>query len=118
MKVRNLLQDERKPVRFGTWDNKEVTTFLGFVRNFTWVVAVILTDRRSHGAIIVSLLLLLTCMIFVLFFAKLEELNKHLLITAKPIVYLINLSIKDYTRKKNKWWALMFLTLFSPSNVA
>ena len=32
-----------------------------------------------------------------------EVLNKHLFITAKPMIYLINLSEKDYIRKKNKW---------------
>merc|ERR1712002_1244833 len=32
-----------------------------------------------------------------------EILNKHLLITAKPMIYLINLSEKDFIRKKNKW---------------
>jgi len=32
-----------------------------------------------------------------------EILNKHLFITAKPMVYLINLSEKDFIRKKNKW---------------
>merc|ERR1712020_50674 len=32
-----------------------------------------------------------------------EVLNKHLLITAKPMIYLINLSEKDFIRKKNKW---------------
>lgn len=32
-----------------------------------------------------------------------EVLNKHLFITAKPIIYLVNLSEKDYIRKKNKW---------------
>ncbi|XP_030829845.1 obg-like ATPase 1 [Strongylocentrotus purpuratus] len=32
-----------------------------------------------------------------------EILNKHLLLTAKPIIYLVNLSEKDYIRKKNKW---------------
>jgi len=55
-KVRGLLEDEKKPVRFGTWDQKEIV-----------------------------------------------ELNKHLLITSKPMVYLLNLSEKDYIRKKNKW---------------
>lgn len=35
--------------------------------------------------------------------AQIEVLNKHLFITAKPIIYLINLSEKDYIRKKNKW---------------
>ncbi|XP_014791343.1 obg-like ATPase 1 [Octopus bimaculoides] len=34
---------------------------------------------------------------------ELEVLNKHLLLTAKPVIYLVNLSEKDYTRKKNKW---------------
>lgn len=32
-----------------------------------------------------------------------EFLNTMQLLTAKPVVYLINLSEKDYTRKKNKW---------------
>lgn len=34
---------------------------------------------------------------------EIEVLNEHLFITAKPIVYLVNLSEKDYIRKKNKW---------------
>lgn len=34
---------------------------------------------------------------------EIEILNKHLLITAKPMIYLVNLSDKDYIRKKNKW---------------
>merc|ERR1712141_225638 len=32
-----------------------------------------------------------------------ELLNKHLFITAKPMLYLVNLSEKDFIRKKNKW---------------
>ncbi|KAJ7354822.1 Obg-like ATPase [Desmophyllum pertusum] len=32
-----------------------------------------------------------------------EVLNKHLLLTSKPVMYLVNLSEKDYIRKKNKW---------------
>jgi obg-like ATPase 1 len=35
--------------------------------------------------------------------AEIELLNKHLFLTAKPVVYLINLSEKDYIKKKNKW---------------
>ena len=35
---------------------------------------------------------------------EVEELNKHLLITAKPLIYLVNMSEKDYIRKKNKWY--------------
>ncbi|KAL5278372.1 OLA1 family protein [Megaselia abdita] len=32
-----------------------------------------------------------------------ETLNKYLFLTSKPVVYLVNLSEKDYIRKKNKW---------------
>ncbi|VDD82371.1 unnamed protein product [Mesocestoides corti] len=35
--------------------------------------------------------------------AEIEILNDHLFITAKPMVYLINMSEKDFFRKKNKW---------------
>lgn len=35
--------------------------------------------------------------------SQIEVLNKHLLITSKPMIYLVNLSEKDYVRKKNKW---------------
>ncbi|CAG9096429.1 unnamed protein product [Plutella xylostella] len=35
--------------------------------------------------------------------AEIEVLNKYLFITSKPALYLVNLSEKDYTRKKNKW---------------
>ncbi|PAA68322.1 hypothetical protein BOX15_Mlig025502g2 [Macrostomum lignano] len=34
---------------------------------------------------------------------EIDLLNEHLFITAKPIVYLVNLSEKDFIRKKNKW---------------
>jgi len=34
---------------------------------------------------------------------EIECLNRHLPLTAKPMVYLVNLSEKDYIRKKNKW---------------
>lgn len=33
---------------------------------------------------------------------EIDALNKHLLLTAKPIVYLVNLSEKDYVRKVNE----------------
>lgn len=32
-----------------------------------------------------------------------DFLNKHMFITTKPVIYLVNLSEKDYIRKKNKW---------------
>lgn len=34
---------------------------------------------------------------------EIDILNKHLFITSKPVIYLVNLSEKDYIRKKNKW---------------
>jgi ribosome-binding ATPase YchF (GTP1/OBG family) len=34
---------------------------------------------------------------------QIEVLNTYLFLTAKPVIYLINLSAKDYGRKKNKW---------------
>ncbi|XP_053206414.1 obg-like ATPase 1 [Panonychus citri] len=56
MKIKKLLVDEQKHVRFGEWDANDI-----------------------------------------------EFLNKHLFITSKPMIYLVNLSEKDYIRKKNKW---------------
>lgn len=38
-----------------------------------------------------------------LFYAQIEVLNKYLFLTSKPVVYLVNLSEKDFIRKKNKW---------------
>lgn len=35
--------------------------------------------------------------------AEIEWLNKHLFLTAKPVIYLVNLSEKDYIRKANKF---------------
>jgi len=34
---------------------------------------------------------------------EIDILNEHLFLTAKPVIYLVNLSEKDYIRKKNKW---------------
>lgn len=34
---------------------------------------------------------------------EIEVINSLLLITAKPVVYLVNLSEKDFVRRKNKW---------------
>jgi len=36
---------------------------------------------------------------------EIEALNNHLLLTSKPVIYLINMSEKDYIKKKNKWLA-------------
>lgn len=34
---------------------------------------------------------------------EIETLNSHSFLTAKPIVYLVNISEEDYKKKKNKW---------------
>ncbi|GBL95276.1 Obg-like ATPase 1 [Araneus ventricosus] len=34
---------------------------------------------------------------------EIEVLNKHLFLTSKPMIYLVNLAEKDYIKKKNKW---------------
>lgn len=34
---------------------------------------------------------------------EIEVLNEYMLLTAKPVIFLLNLSSKDYIRKKNKW---------------
>jgi obg-like ATPase 1 len=54
-----------------------------------------------------------------------EVLNKLQLLTAKPIVYLVNLSEKDYVRKRNKfleplaaWEAELLLASETPSTTA
>ena len=37
-----------------------------------------------------------------------DWLNTVQFLTAKPVVYLVNLSEKDYARKKNKWLPKLF----------
>lgn len=56
VKVKSVLIDEKKHLRFGEWNANDI-----------------------------------------------EYLNKHSFLTTKPAIYLINLSEKDYIRKKNKW---------------
>eukprot|EP00828_Plagiopyla_frontata_P012126 TRINITY_DN1684_c0_g1_i1.p1 TRINITY_DN1684_c0_g1~~TRINITY_DN1684_c0_g1_i1.p1 ORF type:complete len:373 (-),score=69.13 TRINITY_DN1684_c0_g1_i1:70-1188(-) len=34
---------------------------------------------------------------------EIDDLNQYLFLTAKPVVYLINMSEQDYLNKKNKW---------------
>uniref|UniRef100_A0A1B6JL49 Obg-like ATPase 1 n=1 Tax=Homalodisca liturata TaxID=320908 RepID=A0A1B6JL49_9HEMI len=56
VKVKHILDDEKKQLRFSDWNAVEI-----------------------------------------------EMLNKHMFLTTKPGIYLVNLSEKDYIRKKNKW---------------
>lgn len=56
VKVKGVLVDEKKHIRFADWDAKDI-----------------------------------------------EVLNKYLFLTSKPALYLVNLTEKDYIKKKNKW---------------
>lgn len=40
---------------------------------------------------------------FLAFLDQIDVINSLQLLTAKPVTYLVNLSEKDYVRKKNKW---------------
>ena len=42
--------------------------------------------------------------VWCLWWLQIDFLNKHLFLTSKPVIYLVNLSEKDYIRKKNKWY--------------
>jgi len=48
-----------------------------------------------------------------------ELINDLLLLTSKPIIYIVNLSIEDYLRQKNKWLAKVknWITEHSPDSV-
>jgi len=37
--------------------------------------------------------------------SEVEVLNRHLFLTAKPVVYLVNMSEEEYIKKKSKWLA-------------
>jgi obg-like ATPase 1 len=39
----------------------------------------------------------------IVFLIQIDVVNSLSLLTAKPVTYLVNLSEKDYVRKKNKW---------------
>ena len=43
---------------------------------------------------------------------QIDVLNEYLFLTSKPVIYLVNLSEKDYVRKKNKW-SVPFTIYFS-----
>lgn len=85
-----------------TWLPKE------YIVSFSWMVThpgikVIQQGLTlAIGQEVVYPLLVQAVLIFKDLF-QIEVLNKHLLLTSKPVIYLVNLSEKDYIRKKNKW---------------
>jgi len=79
-----------KDIRDGEWNNKEVYN---------------ISSLRSLSHSCPSLIFPLP---------KVELLNKILFLTAKPVVYLINMSTEDYVTKKNKWLGkVLFSVSFS-----
>jgi obg-like ATPase 1 len=45
---------------------------------------------------------------------QLDVVNGLQLLTAKPVTYLVNLSEKDYVRKKNKWYDFLLFYHIAP----
>ena len=87
-KACELLVEKKTDIRFGDWTNKDVRdvkrAFFSGAANTKLTIAITLCS----------------------FCAQVEELNPMQLLTAKPVIYLVNVSQDDYIRKKNKWYAL------------
>ena len=81
--MQHCLVDSKKDVRFEEWSTAEVhpTKFTHYATTHT--------HARTHTP--------------TLYPFQIDVLNKHLFLTSKPVIYLVNLSEKDYIRKKNKW---------------
>lgn len=76
-KILKTLTVDGKDIRKADWSNKEVSWFL--------------SKSRIRDLDIDS------------FSPQIDVVNGLQLLTAKPVTYLVNLSEKDYIRKKNKW---------------
>lgn len=74
-KVLKVVKEDKRDVRKADWTNKEVRI-------------------RPHGRSVVQLS----------DFWQIDVVNSLQLLTAKPVIYLVNLSEKDFIRKKNKWY--------------
>jgi obg-like ATPase 1 len=94
LKVKNWISEEKKHVRFyNDWNEKEVRTMCVCSQNRGSRVPLVAgTCILEHAHNPVCCL----CM-------QIDVLNKYLFLTSKPMIYLVNLSEKDYIRKKNKW---------------
>ncbi|KAG6882038.1 hypothetical protein C0993_012141, partial [Termitomyces sp. T159_Od127] len=88
-KILKTLTVDNKDVRKAEWTNKEVGTSFRFRR----IISLrFLSDEKELIARITQLVE-----------EGIEVVNGLTLLTAKPITYLVNLSERDYVRKKNKW---------------
>lgn len=122
-KIKNWVVDEKKHVRFyHDWNDKEVFIFetscvmrcdFSVEKVFpiaisplllgSWAVAhyIILYYPNTRTLGETDILELKTKRL--ISFLQIDVLNKYLFLTSKPMIYLVNLSEKDYIRKKNKW---------------
>lgn len=102
LKILEHLENNQLP-RKVLWDIKEVSPNLSlFIFLNVWACVF-----EHHDKIVSYDIIMKNC----LFSWQLEVLNKHLLLTAKPVIYLVNMSEKDYTRKKNKWYVYFLVYL-------
>ncbi|THH21581.1 hypothetical protein EUX98_g8360 [Antrodiella citrinella] len=92
-KVLKVLTVDNLDVRKADWGNKEASTSLN-ARVSSLFCAISYDDKERYAQFITQLV-------------EIEVVNSLQLLTAKPVTYLINLSEKDYVRKKNKWRILL-----------
>lgn len=48
---------------------------------------------------------------------QIDTINELQLLTAKPVIYLVNLSERDYIRKKNKWSVYFLCCVYARDRV-
>lgn len=89
--------DEMRHIRFADWNATDVSR--------SSLISPALQNCITGQNLIVRLL-------------QIEVLNKYLFLTSKPVIYLVNLSEKDYIRKKNKWYVYVAYTNALRKNVS
>ncbi|TFK47743.1 GTP-binding protein YchF [Heliocybe sulcata] len=89
-KVLKTLTEESKDVRKAEWTNKEASCCPSHPSSLLRRFCDDKEPQRSNS-------------ITQLVEAGIDVVNTMQLLTAKPVTYLVNLSEKDYIRKKNKW---------------
>ncbi|KAK0544972.1 hypothetical protein OC844_007409 [Tilletia horrida] len=94
-KVLKLIQEDNRDVRKGDWNSKEASTLPASVLTLVSVLEASESFKMTKSALFETLENLITQLI--------DIINELKLLTAKPVTYLVNLSEKDYVRKKNKW---------------
>lgn len=80
MKVKGVLVDEKRHIRFADWNANDVST----MGSFEYITNIPIHQFPNQQP-------------------QIEVLNKYLFLTSKPVIYLVNLSEADYIRQKNGW---------------